>query len=75
MKAYELIIQRGQPSCGGQSPTRSEIMEIETDDVLQYVRAREKDVVPTVEQKDADTIVVSFVSGDGMPVKYEFTEA
>ena len=75
MKAYEVIIQKGQPSCGGKSPTKSEIREIETDDVVAYVRGIEKDAELTVEQKDARTTVVSFFTGDGFQTTYEFVEA
>ena len=72
---YELIIQRGQPSCGGKAPSRSEIQEIETDDLEAYVRSKEPDAELTVEKKDAHTTAVSFITGDGMQTVYEFTEA
>ena len=75
MKAYELIIQRGQPPCGGKSTSRAEISEIETDDVVEYVRAREKDAELSVETVDERTTRVSFNTGDGMLTTYEFVEA
>ncbi len=75
MKTYEVIIQKGQPSCGGKAPTTSEIREIETDDVVAYVRSVEKDAEFTVEQKDARTTVVSYYTGDGFHTTWEVTEA
>ena len=75
MKTYEVIIQRGQPSCGGKAPSRSEIQEIETDDILAFVRSQEKDAELTVEKKDEHTTLVSFLTGDGMQTTYEFVEA
>ncbi len=74
MKEYELIIHRGQPPCGGKATSRSEIQEIETDDILAYVQSREKDAELTVEKKDERTTVVSFLMGDGLQTSYEFTE-
>ena len=41
MKDYELIIERRQPTCGGQSPVKCEIRNVSTDDPAAYVRKME----------------------------------
>ena len=32
MKHYELIIEENQPTCGGRTPIKSRILEVDTDD-------------------------------------------
>lgn len=73
MKEYELIIQSNQPPCGGKDSKASEIMEVETDDLLAFVRAREKDVEPVLEEARPGVSRVSFVR-NRWTVTYEFTE-
>ena len=72
MAAYELTIERQQPTCGGKSPTKSEVRMVETNDPAEYVRSQEPGLEFEVE-KDGD--VVTFRGRkNGMWVKYEFTE-
>ncbi len=75
VKRYELIIEENQPTCGGNTPTKNTIMEIETDDPVAYVkRAEGKDTVET--ETDADGSLVVSVQRDDYRywVKYYFTE-
>ena len=37
MKAYELVIEQRQPSCGGRAPTKCEIRTVTTDEPVAYV--------------------------------------
>lgn len=74
---YEVVITRTQPTCGGQSPTRSEIRSVETADPVAYVRAQERelpaDAPLDIERAQDGTITVSFASGVER-TRYEFTE-
>lgn len=72
MARYELIIEQQQPTCGGKSPTKSEVRMVETADPVEYVRAQEPGLEFEVE-KDGDTVTVRGKK-NGMWVKYEFTE-
>jgi len=71
MKHYELIIEKRQPTCGGRTPTASEVLEVETDDIVAFVLNREPGVSVEVAQADEKTTIVSFVR-NGLWVKYEF---
>lgn len=37
MKAYELVIEQRQPTCGGRAPTKCEIRTVTTDEPVAYV--------------------------------------
>lgn len=72
---YELIITHQQPTCGGQASTRSEIREVETDDPLAYVKQDQPDASDFRIHHPSDyQVEIEYTSGDGMLVKYEFTE-
>ena len=72
MKTYELVITEKQPTCGGKSPTKSEIRTVTTDDPVAYVKGTD----PTSElevTEDGDTVTVR-TDHNGQWVVYEFTE-
>ena len=48
-------------------------MEVEADDLIAFVRAREKDVDPVLEEVRPGVSVVSFIR-NRWTVTYEFTE-
>ena len=73
MKTYELVINEGQPSCGGKSPFKAQILTVTTDDPVAYVQAREPEAPLEVETQPDGTVVVSTEHG-GFPIRYEFTE-
>ena len=74
---YELVITKTQPPCGGKPTTSHEIRAVETDDIIAYVRASEKDMPKgyALEAKDngKGTFTVEFESGKST-ITYEFTE-
>lgn len=72
MARYELIIEQQQPTCGGKSPTKSEVHMVETNDPVEYVRAQEPGLEFEVENEDG--VVTVRGKKNGMWVKYEFTE-
>lgn len=73
MKIYELVIEQRQPTCGGRSPTKSEIRTISTDDPVAYVRALETSCeLEIVENRDDYVLICT--EHNGLWVKYEFTE-
>jgi len=73
MAAYELVIEARQPTCGGRSPTKCEVLNVTTSDPMAYVMAREPGgKVELV--KDENGVVVIQTMRNGLPVKYEFTE-
>ena len=74
MKNYELIIERRQPTCGGQAPTKCEILSVSTDDPLAYVRKLEPHGELKTGTTDAGEFVVEHQDPRGMNVKYIFTE-
>ena len=58
MKSYELSIETKQPTCGGKSPTKVELLEVKLDDPLAFVRSREADLPLLTEQSpDGDLVV------------------
>ena len=75
MKEYELTIQIKQPHCGGKFPYKREILEIETDDPVEYVKKREHAIpdeyFTVFYEGDELTVYVNFQRYDA---KYVFTE-
>ena len=74
MKNYELIIERRQPTCGGQLPTKCEIRNVSTDDPVAYVRREEPNGELETYSTDAGEFVVELHDPRGLGVKYIFTE-
>ncbi len=73
MKSYELIIQRPQPSCGGKSPYKSEILSVTTDDPVAYVRKLEPESKLEVDEPENGIFLIR-AENNGKWVKYEFSE-
>ena len=72
MKSYELTIETRQPTCGGKSPTNVELMEVELEDPMAFVRSREFDLpLETEHTPDGDLVVR--VDKDKHQVTYTFT--
>ena len=72
---YELIIKENQPTCGGQSPVKSTILEVNTDDPVAYVKAAEGVDEVEVEDKGDGSLLVRAQRGEYRYwVEYEFTE-
>ncbi len=72
-KNYELLISERQPTCGGKSPVKTEILTVSTDDPLSYVKARE----PLCELEystDEDGTIIIKTQHHGLEIKYEFSE-
>lgn len=74
MKTYELIIERRQPTCGGQLPTKCEIKTVSTDDPLAYVRKLEPHGELQTSTTPAGEFIVELQDKRGHGVKYIFTE-
>ncbi len=74
MKNYELIIERRQPTCGGQLPTKCEIRTVSTDDPVAYVRRQEPNGELETYTTEAGEFVVELKDPRGLGVKYIFTE-
>ncbi|MBQ9890567.1 MAG: hypothetical protein IJM39_04075 [Firmicutes bacterium] len=74
MKNYELIIERRQPTCGGQLPVKCEIRSVSTDDPVAYVRKEEPHGELNTYTTDAGEFVVELKNSRGHDVKYIFTE-
>lgn len=72
MKTYELIIEQRQPTCGGRSPTKSEIRMVTVEDPVAYVQAMEPSCALEVTHNDDGSIVIK-LDHNGLWVKYEFT--
>lgn len=72
MARYELIIERRQPTCGGRTPTSSEVRMVEVNDPMAYVQEQE----PNLELEKVEEDGVITISGikNGLWFKYEFTE-
>ena len=73
MAAYELVIESRQPTCGGKSPTKCEVLNVFTDDSMAYVQGREPGAKPELVQNENGVVVIT-VQRNGQPVRYEFTE-
>ena len=75
MKHYELIIEENQPTCGGRTPIKSRILEVDTDDPVAYVKAAEKnDEVEIGYEKDGSIVIRVQRDDYRYWVKYIFTE-
>ena len=74
MKTYEPIIERRQPTCGGQMPTKCEIRTVSTDDPLAYVKKLEPHGELQTYTNDAGEFVVELDDVRGHGVKYIFSE-
>ena len=72
MAAYELTIERKQPTCGGRAPTACEVRNIVTDDPMDYVRTQEPGSEPVLMQ-DEDGVILIRVERNDSWVNYEFT--
>ena len=71
MAAYELTIERKQPTCGGRAPKACEVRSIVTDDPMAYVRSQEPGAEPKLLQHDDDVILIRVERND-IWVNYEF---
>ena len=74
MKNYELIIERRQPTCGGQSPVKCEIRNVSTDDPAEYVRKMEPNGELNIYQNESGDLVIEREDKRGFNVKYIFSE-
>lgn len=74
MKNYELVIERRQPTCGGQSPVKCEICSVTTDDPLAYVRKLEPHGELNAETLENGDLCIELTDPRGFNVKYIFTE-
>ena len=74
MKNYELVIERRQPTCGGQSPVKCEIRSVTTDDPAAYVRKLEPHGDLKISTADNGELCVELQDPRGFNVKYLFTE-
>jgi len=74
MKNYELIIERRQPTCGGQSPVKCDIRNVATDDPFEYVRKLEPNGDLQSYNNENGDFVVELEDKRGYNVKYIFTE-
>lgn len=73
MKNYELVIDERQPTCGGKSPNKIEILRVSTDDPVAYVKAREPNCELEVSTDDDGTIIVKTYHNQ-LEIRYEFSE-
>lgn len=73
MKSYELTIETRQPTCGGKSPTNVELLEVELEDPMAFVRSRESNL-PLETECTPDGDLVVRVDKDKHQVTYTFTE-
>jgi len=71
MAAYELTIERRQPTCGGRAPTACEVRNVVTDDPMAYVRSQEVGSEPKLMQ-DEDGVILIRVERNGLWANYEF---
>ena len=71
---YEVIVTNQQPTCGGKSGTRSEIIYVETADPVSYVKEQAKGAELTVTNLDHGVIQIEYSTDIGEQVKYEFSE-
>ena len=73
VRSYELTIETRQPTCGGKSPTNVELLEVELEDPMAFVRSREFDLPLETEQTQDGDLVVR-VNQEKHQVTYTFTE-
>ena len=74
MKNYELVIERRQPTCGGQSPVKCEIRSVSTDDPESFVRTLEPNGKLNFSTADNGDLVYELENSRGFNVKYIFSE-
>lgn len=72
MKEYELIIESYNP-CGGREHGKKDLMEIETDDPVAFVKGHAQVTEVEVVNDDGDEILVE-VNQYGYIKRYMFTE-
>ena len=72
MKEYELIIESYNP-CGGREHGKKDLMEIETDDPVAFVKGHAQVTEVEVINDDGDEILVE-VNQYGYVKRYMFTE-
>lgn len=72
-KAYELTIEKKQPTCGGRAPTACEVRSVTTDDPMAYVRSQEPGADPVLMQNEGGVILIRVEKGEQW-VNYESTE-
>ena len=73
MAAYELTIERQQPTCGGRAPKACEVRNIVTDDPMAYVKSLEAGAeIELVSEEDG--VILIRAERNGLWVNYEFTE-
>lgn len=72
MKEYELIIESYNP-CGGREHGKKELMEIETDDPVAFVKGHAQVTEVEVVNDDGDEILIE-VNQYGYVKRYMFTE-
>jgi len=72
MKEYELIIESYNP-CGGREHGKKDLMEIETDDPVAFVKGHAQVTEVEVINDDEDEILVE-VNQYGYVKRYMFTE-
>ncbi len=72
MQEYELCIEAMTP-CGGSKHARREILDVETDDPVAYVKTHA--MYPILDVADAgDLIVITTGDGHGYLTRYTFTK-
>ncbi len=72
MKTYEMVYTQSQPTCGGKSPTKSEIRTVSIEDPVAYVKTLEPDQPLEIEHA-GDTLVIRVAHNKDW-ARYEFTE-
>ena len=72
MKEYELIIESYNP-CGGREHGKKELMEIETNDPVAYVKGHAQVTEVEVVSENEDEILIE-VNQYGYVKRYTFTE-
>ena len=72
MKEYELIIESYNP-CGGREHGKKELMEIETDDPVTFVKNHAQVTEVEVVTDDGDELLIE-VNQYGYVKRYTFTE-
>ena len=72
MKTYEMVYTMSQPTCGGKSPTKSEISTVTIEDPIAYVKSLEPDLPLEIEHS-GETLIIR-VPHNEQWARYEFTE-
>lgn len=71
---YEVIVTNQQPTCGGKAGTRSEIIYVDTEDPVAYVKEQAKGAELTITKPAPGVTQIEFNTDIGELVKYEFSE-